>query len=105
MCALLYALFSLDTFLSLSCAGKERKVSQKKEYRRYSKEILKLRNENFRPLSKYKIRYGKFSFLRLKISNCIPSGLRPEPPTAHIVSRCNQRISIQTKTHLKNRPL
>ena len=80
-------LFSLDTFLSLYCAGKERKVSQKKEYRRCTKELLKLRNENFRPLSKYKIRYGKFSFLRLKISNCIPSGLRPEPPTAHDVSR------------------
>ena len=33
-------LFFLDTFLSLYCAGKERKVSQKKEYWRYPKNTV-----------------------------------------------------------------
>ena len=58
---------------------KRKKRTKEREKPVFTKEILKLRNENFRPLSKYNFRYGKFSFLHLKISNRIPSGLRPEP--------------------------
>ena len=66
---------------------KRKKRTKEREKPVFTKEILKLRNENFRPLSKYNFRYGKFSFLCLKISNRIPSGLRPEPPTAYKVGR------------------
>ena len=66
---------------------KRKKRTKEREKPVFTKEILKLRNENFRPLSKYNFRYGKFSFLHLKISNRIPSGLRPEPPTAYKVGR------------------
>ena len=58
---------------------KRKKRTKEREKPVFTKEILKLRNENFRPLSKYNFRYGKFSFLHLKISNRIPSGLCPEP--------------------------
>ena len=44
-------------------------ISSKKEKHTLSKEILKFRNKNFRPLTKWQIRYGKFLFLHLKISN------------------------------------
>ena len=76
---------SLFLFLSYVHFLSFLRLKERKE--RKPKEILKFRNENFRPLTKCQIRYGKFSFLHLKISNRIPSGLRPEPPTAYNVSR------------------
>ena len=75
-------LFFLDTFLSLSCAGKERKVSQKKENRRLSKETVKCFIKDFATTS-----CGQNLLKTQLFLTKVPSGLRPEPPTAYFVSR------------------
>ena len=61
-------LFIFLCSFSFFLAIKRKKMNQKKEKNAVSKEILKFSKENFRSLTKYQIRYGKFSFLHLKIS-------------------------------------
>ena len=86
----LFLFFLYVHFFSFVLRGQKKRNEPKKRKPALSKEILKFRNENFRPLTKCQYRYGKFSFLHLKISNRIPSGLRPEPLTAYKVSRVYQ---------------
>ena len=66
----------------LYLAGKRKETNQRKENRRLSKETVKCFISNFSATSCCK-NYLKTQLFLTKV----PSGLRPEPPTAYKVSR------------------
>ena len=71
----------------LCCAGKRKEMNQRKEKPALYKRDFKTQKRKFPSTHKISNSVRKIFIPSLKISNRIPSGLRPEPPTAHKVSR------------------